>query len=95
MPRTSFVYILTNNNNTVLYTGITGNLPKRIAEHKRGIGSAFTRKYKLTKLVYFEVFEDITYAIAREKQIKKGSRLKKIDLVNSINPEWEDLSDGL
>jgi putative endonuclease len=87
------VYIMTNFHNTVLYTGVTNNLQRRVLEHKSGKGSVFTAKYHLTKLVYFETSSDISAAISREKQIKAGSRQKKIDLINSINPEWNDLYD--
>jgi len=90
-----FVYIMTNARNTVLYTGVTNNLQRRVFEHKNGIGSTFTIKYKLHKLVYYEVGENILAAIAREKQIKGGSRQKKIDLVNALNPEWKDLCEEL
>jgi putative endonuclease len=90
-----YVYIITNTRNTVLYTGVTNNLQYRIYEHKDGIGSAFTKKYKLYKLVYYEVVENILAAITREKQIKGGSRQKKIDLINSLNPEWKDLYNEL
>ena len=86
-----FVYILTNKNNHVLYTGVTNNLIRRIAEHKAGFGSKFTKKYNVHKLLYYETYEDITEAIAREKQIKSGSRKKKLDLINSMNSAWEDL----
>jgi putative endonuclease len=85
------VYIMTNALNTVLYTGVTNNLQRRVKEHKSGNGGTFTHKYHTSKLVYYEVGSDIRCAIAREKQIKGGSRQKKIDLINSINPEWEDL----
>ena len=87
----SFVYILTNKNNTVLYTGVTNDLLRRVAEHKAGVGSKFTQKYNLHKLVYYKTFEDILEAIAREKQIKAGSRQKKINLIHSMNPDWNDL----
>jgi len=89
--REYYVYILTNAKNTVLYTGVTNNLHRRILEHRSGSGSEFTKRYKVYKLVYYEAGKDIRDAIAREKQIKGGSRQKKIDLVNSINPEWKDL----
>jgi len=89
------VYILTNAHNTVLYTGITNDLQRRVHEHKNGIGGTFTKKYNVHKLVYYEVGDDINIAIAREKQIKGGSRQKKIDLINSINPEWNDLYEEL
>lgn len=72
------IYILTNKNNTVLYTGVTNNLMRRVLEHRSGIGSKFTNTYKAVKLVYFEVTDDINSAITREKQIKAGSRQKKI-----------------
>jgi len=85
------VYIMTNPFNTVLYTGVTNNLQRRVLEHKSGKGSAFTRKYHINKLVYYEIGENVVSAINREKQIKGGSRQKKIELINSINPGWEDL----
>ena len=91
--RQYYVYILTNKHNTVLYTGVTNDLHRRILEHRSGEGSKFTRRYNITKLVYFETTDDIQSAIAREKQIKAGSRQKKIDLIDSLNPEWKDLFD--
>ncbi len=90
-----YVYILTNKWNTTLYTGVTNNLKKRVYEHKMKVVDGFTKKYNLNKLVYYEIFTDIYNAIAREKQIKAGSRQKKIDLINGINPEWRDLYDEL
>jgi putative endonuclease len=87
------VYIMTNTHNTVLYTGVTNNLQRRVLEHKSGAGSKFTNKYNVDKLVYFECGDDVNTAIFREKQIKAGSRKKKMDLVNSINSEWKDLFD--
>ena len=87
------VYIMANAHHTVLYTGVTNDLFRRVTEHKSGEGSAFTKKYNITKLVYFECGDDINTAIAREKQIKAGSRKKKIELIASINPTWEDLFD--
>jgi putative endonuclease len=86
-----FVYILSNRSKT-LYTGVTGNLIRRVREHKMGIGSCFAAKYKLDRLVYFERFEDIRNAIEREKRIKGWLRVKKIALIVSINPAWSDLS---
>ena len=83
---------MTNAHHNVLYTGVTNELQRRVLEHKAG-KSGFTKKYNVTKLVYFECGDDINSAIAREKQIKAGSRQKKIDLINSINPEWKDLFD--
>jgi len=90
-----FVYIMTNKNNTVLYTGVTNDLQRRVTEHRSGTGSHFTQKYNLHKLVHFEVTSDVHVAIAREKQIKAGSRQKKVDLVNQSNPEWKDLYEEL
>ena len=89
------VYILTNTYNTVLYTGVTNDLRRRVLEHKEGKGSTFTNKYKVHKLVYYECGSDINAAILREKQIKGGSRQSKIDLVNSMNPPWKDLLNDL
>ena len=87
------VYIMTNARHTVLYTRVTNNLQRRILEHKSGTGGGFTKKYKITKLVYYESGPEIIVAIAREKQIKGWLRAKKIILINSINPEWKDLSE--
>ncbi len=95
MERPCFVYIMTNKNNTVLYTGVTSDLRKRVFQHKDKLLKCFTKKYNINKLVYYESFGDIRYAIQREKQIKSGSRLKKIELINSINKEWRDLCDEL
>jgi putative endonuclease len=91
-----FVYIVTNDNNTVLYTGVTSNLKDRLLQHinKKHPGS-FSARYNTTRLVFFEKLETIGDAITREKQIKSGSRKKKVDLINSANPEWKDLSDSL
>ncbi len=89
------VYILTNSANHVLYTGVTSDLEKRAAEHRVGrYPESFAGKYKAFKLVYFEVAADIVTAIAREKQIKAGSRAKKVRLIESINPSWRDLANG-
>ena len=85
------VYIMTNAHNTVIYTGVTNDLARRVYEHKNGLGGIFTKKYNVIKLVYYEVTDSVHAALAREKQIKGGSRKKKIDLVNGINPEWKDL----
>jgi putative endonuclease len=85
------VYIMTNKNNGVLYTGVTSNLFKRVSEHKNKTVIGFTSKYNVTKLVYYEAYETMPEAIAREKQIKGGSRQKKIDLINGKNPEWKNL----
>lgn len=93
--RQSFIYILTNKYNNVLYTGVTSDLKKRIWQHREKLVDGFTKRYNVTKLVYYEVFADIHDAIAREKQIKAGSRQKKIDLIVGMNPEWRDLYDDL
>ena len=85
------VYIMTNVHNTVLYTGVTHDLQRRVLEHRSGKGTSFTKRYNVTKLVYVESGDDINLAILREKQIKAGSRKKKMDLINSSNPEWKDL----
>ena len=87
------VYIMTNSRHTVLYTGVTNDLLRRVEEHKTGTGSAFAKKYNVNKLVFYESGDDINIAIAREKQIKAGSRQKKINLIESMNPEWKDLID--
>ena len=82
---------MTNKHNYVLYTGVTNNLERRVYQHKEKNVKGFTEKYNVDKLVYYEEFQDIHEAIGREKQIKAGSRQKKIDLVNSMNKEWKDL----
>lgn len=91
MKTESYIYILTNYNQTTLYIGVTNNLVRRIFEHKEKFNKSFSQKYNLNKLVYYEVFPDINQAILREKQLKGGSRQKKIDLINSFNPDWNDL----
>jgi putative endonuclease len=90
-----FIYIMTNKYNTVLYTGVTSDLPKRVFEHKEKYVDGFTKRYNIVKLVYYEVFDDPANAIEREKKIKGGSRAKKIALVNSMNKDWLDLSEQL
>ncbi len=93
MERGGSIYILTNKNNTVLYTGVTSDLTNRLIQHRNGqFENSFTSRYNVTKLVYFEEFDTIVDAIAREKQLKAGSRQKKIDLITRLNPEWKDLS---
>ncbi len=91
MTRNYYVYIMTNPNRTVLYTGVTNNLQRRVYEHKEKLVEGFTSRYNLTKLVYYEQFQDPGNAILREKQIKAGSRKKKMELVDQMNPHWEDL----
>ena len=88
--REYYVYITTNKHNNVLYTGVTSDISRRVYEHSNGNGSGFTKKYKVAKLVYFEIFKNSNEAIKREKQIKAGSRNKKIKLINSQNPDWRD-----
>ena len=95
MNRQYYVYVMTNKHNTVLYTGMTNDLRRRAYEHRAGQGGGFTSRYKVTKLVYYEATMDVGSAIAREKQIKGGSRQKKLDLVNTMNPEWRDLYEEL
>ncbi len=85
------VYSMTNQRNGTLYTGVTSNLIQRVWQHREGLCEGFSFKYKTNKLVYFEQCEDMISAIAREKQIKGGSRKKKIRLIESFNPEWHDL----
>lgn len=89
-----FVYIITNKHHTVLYTGITNNFRRRLYEHRNGLAPGFAAKYRCKKLVYWEVGGSAEFAIAREKQIKAGSRQKKLDLIDAKNPGWLDLSDG-
>ncbi|MEK7464843.1 MAG: GIY-YIG nuclease family protein, partial [Patescibacteria group bacterium] len=80
-PKDGYVYIMTNRRNTVLYTGVTSDLPRRVSEHKQKLVEGFTKKYNITKLVYYEAFGSIVDAIRREKQIKAGSRKKKLALI--------------
>jgi len=87
-----YVYILTNKSNKVLYTGVTNNILRRIYEHKAGFIKGFTKKYRVKKLVYFESFTNPNDAIAAEKKIKGWLRSKKIVLIESMNPNWKDLS---
>ena len=86
-----YIYILTNKNNTVLYVGVTNSLIRRVYEHKNKLCDGFTKKYNINKLVYYEICDDSLCAIAREKQIKAGSRKKKESLIESMNVEWDDI----
>lgn len=95
MRKQYYVYITTNVNKSVLYTGVTSDLKERIYEHKQGSGSVFTRRFKAHLLVYYEVYGDPLNAIAREKKIKGGSRARKMVLIDSFNPEWNDLYPAL
>jgi len=87
------VYFMANKNNTVLYIGVTSDLVRRVYEHKAKIYKGFTSKYNCNKLVYYELYDNINDAIAREKQLKSGNRKRKNELVNSMNPEWNDLAE--
>jgi putative endonuclease len=87
------VYIMTNRSKT-LYTGVTNDIERRVYEHKQKLVNGFTKRYNLTMLVYYETTNDVQSAISREKQIKGWLRRKKIALIESVNPEWADLSDG-
>jgi len=96
MERGGYLYILTNKNHTVLYTGVTSNLGNRLFEHRTSFyKDSFTSRYNVTKLVYYEEFTSIEDAIFREKQIKAGSRQRKLDLINRFNSEWKDLSNSI
>ena len=90
-----YVYLISNKNNTTIYTGITSDIKRRIWEHKNKITKGFSSKYNLHKLLYYEIYNDPENAIIREKQIKSGSREKKIELIESMNPKWIDLYDNL
>lgn len=91
MHKESYVYLLANKHNNVLYTGVTNDLIRRVYEHKNKLVARFTQKYNVDRLVYYEVCGCIIVAIEREKQIKGWSRKKKNDLINALNPEWSDL----
>ncbi len=91
MEKSSFVYIMSNKKHGTLYVGMTAYLKRRIWEHKTGQSPGFTKRYRLTRLVYFEECDSIKEAIYREKQLKRWKRTWKIDLIESVNPEWHDL----
>jgi putative endonuclease len=95
MNKQYYVYIMTNRHNAVLYTGVTSKLKERVYQHKEKLAEGFTKRYNICRLVYFEVVDDPETAITREKKIKAGSRQRKIDLVNSMNPGWADLYDKI
>ncbi|HLF72012.1 MAG TPA: GIY-YIG nuclease family protein [Dehalococcoidia bacterium] len=90
-----YVYILSNNAGNVLYTGVTNDLIRRVYEHRGKFVDGFTSRYNVIRLVYYEATDDVEGAITREKQIKAGPRRKKIELINALNPRWDDLYDGL
>jgi len=92
---TGWVYFVTNKPDGILYAGVTSDLPKRAYEHKEGAVKGFTKRYGLTRLVYYEPFDDIRHAIQREKTIKHWSRAWKVRLIHGMNPEWADLYDTL
>ena len=94
MERHYHVYILTNWNNRVMYIGVTNDLKRRVYEHRNKLIAGFTKTYNVSKLIYFEGCGDIRDALEREKEIKKWRREKKDSLVETINPNWEDLSEG-
>ena len=96
MPREYYIYIMTKPRKTVLYTGVTNDLSNRVAQHIQPVNrNSFTSRYNICKLVYYEIFDDIETAIEREKQIKAGSRSKKIKLIEKMNPDWKNLSGEL
>jgi putative endonuclease len=95
MAKPFFVYIMTNPRKTVLYTGVTNNLPRRVYEHKEKLVPGFASRYNVTDLVYYEVAETAEAGIAREKQLKAGSRRRKIECIKSMNPTCRDLSADL
>ena len=90
-----YVYIMSNKKNGTLYVGVTSNLIKRVYEHKNSLIDGFSKSYNLKSLSYYEIFDDISNAIVREKQLKAGSRAKKIECIESLNPEWYDLYETL
>ena len=93
MTKGGYIYIVSNKSRTVLYIGVTSNLSARIGEHKEGEGTAFTKKYSCSDLVYYEVFQTIEEAIEREKKLKRWNRTWKDDLIQQLNPDWLDLYD--
>jgi len=95
MDRQHYVYIMTNPTHTVLYTGVTNDLQRRVIQHKEKLVPGFTNRYNIARLVFYEVTPDVTSAIAREKQRKGGSRANKTALVNTMNPAWSDLYTAL
>ncbi|OJW50579.1 MAG: hypothetical protein BGO67_05755 [Alphaproteobacteria bacterium 41-28] len=91
----SYIYILASKRNGTLYTGITSDLPKRIYQHKEKMFGGFTDKYNVNLLVYYEVYDDILDAIAREKRLKRWRRSWKLELIEKMNPQWDDLYEHL
>jgi putative endonuclease len=95
MKENFYVYILSSQRRGTLYVGVTSNLPKRVYEHKNGMVEGFTKKYRVHRLVYYEVAKDAETALTRERQIKKWNRVWKLRLIEEHNSEWADLHDGL
>ena len=89
------VYIMANKRNGTLYTGVTSNLVQRVWQHREGVADGFTKRHGCKRLVWFEMADTMGSAIGREKQIKAGSRAKKLALIEAVNPEWNDLYDGI
>ena len=90
-----YTYILTNQSNAVMYVGVTNDVQRRVHEHKNGLINGFTKRYRIHKLVYYEAHKDVKYAIKREKILKGLLRRKKNELVETMNPNWEDLGDQM
>lgn len=90
-----YVYMVTNKAATVLYTGVTNSIQRRLYEHREKIGEGFTKRYGVRRLVYYEMYANVRDALEREKQIKSGSQRRKLDLVNDFNPRWRDLYEDL
>ena len=90
---TYYIYIMTNQGRNVLYIGVTNDLRRRVGEHKSGMIEGFTKRYRLTLLVYCEMYHDVREAIRREKQLKHWSHMKKVTLIESLNPTWRDLAE--
>jgi putative endonuclease len=95
MARAPCVYIMANKRNGTLYTGVTSNLPQRVFQHREGLTLGFTSRYRCKLLVFYERYERMVDAIAREKQLKGGSRAKKVALIQAMNPNWSDLYESL
>ena len=95
MAENSYIYILTNKTGSVLYTGVTTDLVRRVDAHKAGAVDGFTKRYNVNRLVYYEVHESLDSAATREKRIKGGSRARKLALIDGMNPTWKDLSEDL
>ncbi len=95
IQKDSYVYLMSNQKNGTIYTGVTSDIVRRVYQHKEGGVEGFTKKYHIKNLVHYEIYNDISYAIEREKQIKAGSRNKKLKLIESTNPGWKDLYDDI